>query len=426
MGEIHRQDEEVSNTPQKQALSKLRQTILDEVRTLIGIDQIESKVKKLDIDQIIDNYIAYLKKIWDPRSEYISEISKDILPTDIVDNELAHFTGLSERFQKLIQSKKNWENVDHLFDHLDFWTVDALISAVNKYDEKEAIVFLSQFPRPVLDTILITAVGVNVVMMIGHNLESTRELAELVYSFLNIGNLSGKSVVSLWVIAPFLYEAILKIHSQWIKNYLVNNKLDAALNIAGIWEIWVMVEEALWVINNHTALASLLRSLRILRIFRVTQKSQIFKEMTQSVGESLPSMMKIAFTFWGFSILTTLFFMEIYSKHMPEFSSLSNSFDEMTRLFFNDNAIDLTLKMRQVKEVHPLVSETAVWWARTYQFISSIFMIGIPPAIVYDMLAKNNTTKRYLAAIWEKHQEIWNLLKQRQITPSQKKKKKTD
>jgi len=111
--------------------------------------------------------------------------------------------------------------------------------------------------------------------------------------------------------------------------------------------------------------------------------------------------MKIAFTFWGFSILTTLFFMEIYSHHMPEFSGVINSFDSMTRLFFNDDAIGLNEKMRAAEEIHPFTKEIAIWWSRTYQFISNIFMIGIPPAIVYDVLAKNTTTKRYLATIIE-------------------------
>lgn len=159
--------------------------------------------------------------------------------------------------------------------------------------------------------------------------------------------------------------------------------------------------EAFGVTTEHAALGSLLRSLRILRIFRVTQKSKAFKDITDSLGESLPSMMKIAFTFWGYSILTTLFFMEIYSHHIPEFSGITHSFDSMTRLFFNDDAIGLNEKMRLVESIHPVTKEIAIWWARTYQFISNIFMIGIPPAIVYDVLVKNTTTKRYLAAILE-------------------------
>ncbi len=73
----------------------------------------------------------------------------------------------------------------------------------------------------------------------------------------------------------------------------------------------------------------------------------------------------------------------------------------MTRLFFSDDAAGLNEKMRAIEGIHPLTTEISIWWARTYQFISTIFMIGIPPAIVYDVLAKNTTTKRYLAAISE-------------------------
>ena len=86
---------------------------------------------------------------------------------------------------------------------------------------------------------------------------------------------------------------------------------------------------------------------------------------------------------------------------MHEFSNLSNAFDSMTRLFFNDDGIGLNFAMREAEGVHPVTTEVSIWLSRTYQFISNIFMIGIPPAIVYDVIAKNTTTKRYLASILE-------------------------
>lgn len=82
----------------------------------------------------------------------------------------------------------------------------------------------------------------------------------------------------------------------------------------------------------------------------------------------------------------------------------------MTRLFFNDNAIELNTAMRDVEAIHPITKELSIWWARSYQFASGVFMIGVPSAIFYDAITKNNTTKRYLAAIWEKLQNIHTIL----------------
>lgn len=399
------------NVSHETAISTIRQELLSEIDMFIWVDGLKQKCKKLTDDTIIDNYIQYLKRLWDPRYEYISSILSENIDDDVVDNELGHLIWLSERFQKLITAKKKWENVDHLFDHLDFDTVDALIWAVNKYNVKNATWMLKQFQRPILESILMTSVWVNVTLMIGDNLESTEEITQTFYNMISTWNLSGDSIVSLCVILPFLWEGILKIRSQWFQNYFKYNKLDSLLNIAGIWEMWIMWAELAWVMNNSVAFGSLLRSLRILRIFRITQKSEIFNDIIESVSESAPNLMKIAFTFWWFSLLSTLFFMEVYGEHIEEFSNLTHSFDSMTQLFFNDDAVTLNDTMRSASSVHPITNEISIWWSRTYQFISNIFMIWIPPAIVYDVLAKNTTTKRYLAAIWEKMQDIWNTLK---------------
>ena len=93
------------------------------------------------------------------------------------------------------------------------------------------------------------------------------------------------------------------------------------------------------------------------------------------MSETLPSMVKIAVSFWGFSILTTLFFMEVYSKHLQEFSNLTHSFDQMAKLFYLDEAIALTQKMRTASGVPAITQEVSIWWARTYQFISTVFMM---------------------------------------------------
>ena len=42
-----------------------------------------------------------------------------------------------------------------------------------KFSSQEALSLLTTQNRPILENILITAVGVNVTLMLGHNLEST-------------------------------------------------------------------------------------------------------------------------------------------------------------------------------------------------------------------------------------------------------------
>lgn len=110
----------------------------------------------------------------------------DIVDVEIVDNELAHFLDLSKRFEELIVKRHSGETVGHIFDNLDFETQNALSNAVQKYDEREVLVLLSQFERPVVERVLLTAVGVNVALMIGHNLESTEAFAQQLYNSLSI------------------------------------------------------------------------------------------------------------------------------------------------------------------------------------------------------------------------------------------------
>ncbi len=404
--DIHQLDSSLLDISRQDAIAQVKNIILWEISELLDMESITQKFPSLTSEELFERYIHYLKSIGDPRYQYIASIMEESIEKDIVNTEFGHFVNFTNRFQRLIHIKDSaWSLSDELSD-LDMWAVEKIMQALKSFSSKEAFSLLTTKNRPLLENILITSVGINVTLMLGHNLESTRDIVETLYTSLSIWNINGKSVISLWVILPFLAEALLKIKENGFINYLKNNKLDTLLNIAGIVEIGVMVEEYFWVVQNHTALGSLLRSLRILRILRVAQKNQMIKDLIQRMSETLPSMVKIAVSFWGFSVLTTLFFMEVYSKHLQEFSNLTHSFDQMAKLFYLDEAIALTQKMRTAAEVPTITQEISIWWARTYQFISTVFMMWIPPAIFFDVLNKDNRVIQYLSAIWEELKDI--------------------
>ena len=371
--------------------------------------EILTKNPNAKLEEVLQRYIEYLKSIKDPRISLIDSLLKESVAETEADQVVEVFVAQSQSRLAVLDLISSNAQIEKQFNGHSFNFAQDLIQSLDQFDERDLINFVSQKQYPKLSIAIYTAVVSNIALMTAEHSQITAPAVEQIYQKLHqlsFESLSGDQVVGLTVISLFFTEMALKVKNLGLIPYLKYNKLDASLNVLGAAELGFIASDLMGAkVDFHAA--SVLRSLRALRLLKILHKIPSVRQLSDSVAEVSPKFFQVAGAYAGFSFINMVILMELVGRHIPEFNSIGSTLNEMRNLFFADGFQDSILAIENSDSIDVVSKTIASLVANGHMLISNLMYAAIPTALLADAFMKSGErAERMLAMALEKLVQI--------------------
>lgn len=364
------------------------------------LSDIKEHNPNINEETLVEKYLTYLKIIWDNRFDPISDLYYKRVASKDADQRWDVVVNLTNARKRIIQARADGE---HLKEPSWLWIDEEhdLTSSIRKINHKEMIAQLSLKERKILSSIVYGAVVWKMWLMTCELIPSVQpHIEKLHHDLESISQwvLNWDQTIGLMIITLFWYEAYVKIKEVWLSTYLKYNKFDTALNIVWWAELWTIGYDILYD-DPTTGFASVLRAFRAFRLLQVLNKLSSVRELSDSINEAAPVVMKFTWIYFTASFVVMIMLSQLTKWHIGEFSTLWWSMNEMRNLFYADwfqpvlESIELSTTMDTVSK------SAASILANGYQLLSSTFYFAIPTALFADIVNKSGTRVEQIVSL---------------------------
>ena len=376
----------------------------------LDLDAIRERNPEMTDEEILQRYVRLLGKFNDPRCALVSDIQNEHTNTEILDNQIELLKRLSLARSRYLDAL---ENSTPLSDELDGLSADQareLIDSVGHLDEEDIIKYISEPRYAVSEAIGLTAIFVNMTLLVMEHTHEYADEAQAVYDFCAFDHISGESMVNLPVIIPYLYQAVRMCKNLGVVNYFRFHFLHAMLNVAGVAELGFVGYEA--VRGGHHDLTSshiraMIRSSRFLRVFRFLERFEGVREISNAATKALPGMVKIGGTFAGGTVAAGIILAALTNQQVEGFQTVSDIWDQLVRMMFNDDVTQsVMIPLREADSMSSSAKLMAQSTALVYSWFSTAIVFALGGSAVWRILEKDSRLEKFLALISEKFDNV--------------------
>jgi len=298
----------------------------------------KEKKQEKEVNSVILRYVSYLKKIWDPRVEKITDILELDVDEDVLDNEVEQVKDLTRRSASLLYDKTHWEVIQGATWWLPYDMGLALFNSVEKFSRKAAFEKIHVRSSAILQIATLTSSWVTAVLMFWHNATNwSREFVEKMYEALSVNiwdlQIDWNHTLAFMILAPFFAEMWHKISQQWWKYFTANWSWEVPMNWLWLAEVYMRVQDILWNSQLDAGTASLFRIARILRGYhQATNQIPVFRKNTRLISKALPAIAGMMANVTVALSATTLVMMELMWQEEWPYSTVWWTIQELARL----------------------------------------------------------------------------------------------